>query len=81
MKLENSKKKMDLGWGGVPRQQPSDTALKYLNEFHKVLVCFHVYKEFQTFFDKLFLERERAAKWISPSLYKNHGRGGRSSCT
>merc|ERR1712227_333576 len=37
VKLENSKKKMDLGWGGVPRQQPSDTALKYLNEFHKVL--------------------------------------------
>lgn len=29
---------MDIGWGGVPRQIPSDIALKYLNEFSKVLV-------------------------------------------
>ena len=28
----------DLGWGGVPRMNPSDTALKYLNGFHKILV-------------------------------------------
>merc|ERR1712061_653882 len=27
--------KMDLGWGGVPRMQPSDTALSYLNSIHK----------------------------------------------
>lgn len=27
----------DLGWGGVPRIAPSDTALKYLNGFHKIL--------------------------------------------
>ena len=49
--------------------------------FTKFWYVFHVYKEFQTFFDKLSLERERPAKWISPSLYKNHGRWGSSSCT
>ena len=29
---------MDLGWGGVPRMQPSDTALCYLNSIHKFVV-------------------------------------------
>jgi len=28
---------MDIGWGGVPIVIPSDTALKYLNGFQKVL--------------------------------------------
>lgn len=31
---------MDLGWGGVPRMQPSDTALSYLNSIHKFVVSF-----------------------------------------
>merc|ERR1711874_333876 len=28
--------KMDIGWGGVPRMSPSDTALRYLNDSVKV---------------------------------------------
>merc|ERR1712098_73641 len=30
------KKKMDVGWGGVPRMSASDTALRYLNDNVKV---------------------------------------------
>ena len=33
---------MDIGWGGVPIVTPSDVALKYLNEFQKVLVRFKI---------------------------------------
>ena len=29
---------MDIGWGGVPRMQPSDIALRYLNDNVKVQV-------------------------------------------
>ena len=29
---------MDVGWGGVPRMVPSNTALKYINDNVKVQV-------------------------------------------
>ena len=32
---------MDVGWGGVPRMVPSNTALKYINDNVKVQVTKH----------------------------------------